>query len=177
VTFGRCKEIFTGVDGADAVAVCMLSTGLQSQQKIRKDLMDHDVGAGLDGLLWVTLVTIGTSFIHLHVVTALLLTLLFLIRLALALLFQVDLLAARLRSGILVNGRSSGFVGASHLGIFTFGRSSTLSLSFDLFLLLLLFQAVLVTVCGKVGLGLVRGELWWSRLLGIPVPQLARNVA
>jgi hypothetical protein len=131
--------------------------------------MDHDIGAWLDGLLWMALITIGrSSFIHLHVITALLLTLLLLVWLALALLFQIDLFAAGLWSRVLLSGRSSGVFGASHIGILALSRSSTLSFDFD-FLLFLFLKPVLVAVRSKVGFGLVRGKLRWSRLLRIPV--------
>lgn len=101
--------------------------------------MDHDIGAWLGGLLWVTLITIGTGFIHLHVVATLLFAFLLLIRLALAFLFQVDLLAASFGSGVLLGRRSSGIVSAGHFSVFTFNRSGALSLSLNLLLLLLLF--------------------------------------
>lgn len=127
--------------------------------------MDHDIWVWLSGLLGVALVAIRRgSIIHLHIVTTLLLELLLFLILAFTLF---DILAASLRGSIVVCSWASIVVCSGHGGIFAFSRSGTLDLLFLLFLLL--FDAVLVTIRIEIGLGLIRGELGWSLLLGIPV--------
>jgi hypothetical protein len=109
--------------------------------------------------------TCALGIVHLHIVLATLLTfalLLFVLTLG---VLDVDLLAASLRLGVLVNGRSGSVFSASHGGIFAFHRSSLGLVFFVLFLL----DAVLITVCVEVGLGLLRRKLWRSRFLGIPI--------
>jgi hypothetical protein len=109
--------------------------------------------------------TCALGIVHLHIVLATLLTfalLLFVLTLG---VLDVDLLAASLRLGVLVNGRSGSVFGASHGGILAF-HGSSLGL---LFLFLFLLDAVLITICVEVGLGLLRREFWRSRFLGIPI--------
>lgn len=128
--------------------------------------MYHNVGVMLNGLLRVLLFTIGRlRLVHLHVIAAFFLALFILVIFALA-LFDIDLLAFGVCSFLL--GRSSSLFTASHLGVFAISGSSVLSFYLLLFILLLV-DTVLVTICGQVRFGLVRGELWWSRLLRIPV--------
>lgn len=127
--------------------------------------MDHNIGVILRDLLRVLLFTIRISLIHFHIIIATFLDLLFLLIFALAVL-NVDLLTA---SFLVFLGRGSRCVfGTSHVGIFTLGRYAfSLGLSFCL-LLFFFVGAVLIAVCDEVGFGLVRRELWGSRLLGIP---------
>jgi hypothetical protein len=130
-------------------------------------LMDHHIWVLLGGLLGVTLVAVRRgSIVHLHIITALLLSLLIFLILAFTVL---DIFAAGLRGSIIVCNWESSFVCSGHGGIFTLNGSGALSLNLFFLFLLLLFDAVLVPVRIEIGFGLIRGELGWGRLLGIPV--------
>jgi hypothetical protein len=103
------------------------------------------------------------TFVHFHVVVSTLFTLLFFI-FTLG-VFNVDLLAAGLGLCILIVCGSSSVFTTSHGSVIALYRSGLGLLLFILFLL----DAVLVAVCVEVGLGLLGWELWWGRLLGIPI--------
>jgi hypothetical protein len=101
--------------------------------------------------------------VHLHIVIAALLTLLlFLVVLA---VFNIDLLAALF---VIVCGGSSCVLRASHGGVFA--RCTVFGFDFLFLFLVLLVRSVLLAVCGKIGLWLLRRELRRCRLLRIPEP-------
>lgn len=133
---------------------------------VAANLVDHHICAVLllnTRLLRCLLLTVcALAFVHFHVIVATLFSLLFLI-FALG-VFNVDLLAAGLRLGILVVGGACSIFSTCHCCILAFYRGSIALLLFVLFLL----DAVLVAICVKIGLGLLRRELCWCRLLGIP---------
>lgn len=114
------------------------------------------------------LITTGSlRLVHLHIIVTTFLALaLFLLVFALSLL-EIDLLAAGFRNGVVVDGRSSSLLATGHFGVLALGGRTFESLGL---LLLFLLGTVLVAVCNAlIGLGLVRGELWGSRLFRIPV--------
>ena len=128
--------------------------------------MHHNIGVGCDGLLGMSLVTAGgAGLVHFHVLASFVFALFLIIVFFLAVL-NVDLLTSRLRSSIVVGSGSGSVLTTRHLGVLALRSSSG---SFSLFLLFLLFGAILVAVCYKVGFGLVRGELRRSTLFRIPV--------
>jgi hypothetical protein len=128
--------------------------------------VDHDICAVLrtPTLLLGLLAAVGSAclaFIHLHVVVALV----FLLVILTFRVLNVNVFAASIRLGVVVDCRTSCVFAAVHGSVFA-TNGSTL----DLFVVLvvLLLNAVLVAVCNKVGLGLLGGELCGSRLLGVP---------
>jgi hypothetical protein len=132
------------------------------------DLVHHHVCAGLQnsGLLlsWLVTGSIWVSLVHLHVLFGALLALLLLVVFR---VLDVNLLAAGFGLGVVVVGGAGGILSACHGGIFALSNDA---LAFDFLLLFFLFlDAVLVSVCVEVGLGLLRRELGRCRLVGIPV--------
>jgi hypothetical protein len=117
-------------------------------------------------LSWLVTGSIWVSLVHLHIFFGALLALLLLIVFG---VLDVNLLAAGLGLGIVVVGGAGGILSACHGGIFALSNDA---LAFDFLLLLLFFlflDAVLVSVCVEVGLGLLGRKLWRCRLVGIPV--------
>jgi hypothetical protein len=138
--------------------------------------VDHDILV-LKRLLWVLLFTSRLSLVHLHIVTSFLtlaLTLLFLLILTFT-LFNVDLLAAGFRHGIIIARRPGCVLATGHVLIFSWNGDSTFG-TFDFILFFLFLGAILVAVClGGIGFGLVGWELGGCRLLGIPVSILVSS--
>lgn len=134
----------------------------------RARLVNHDIRAVLlllhiARLLLSLLVTVGRArlaIVHLHIV----LTALFLILLLAFGVLDIDVLTAIRLALIVFRGRACSLLATGHCGVFALD-CSTLSL---LVLFILFFDSVLVTVCVKIGLRLLRRVLRRCRLLRIP---------
>ena len=131
--------------------------------------MNHDIGRS-GGLILMLLAIRIAGFVfgvvHLHVIVALAFTFtleIFLLIFVLAAL-DIDVFTASLRDSV-VTCRTSSFVSPSHLCVFALALGG--DFLFQL-LFVLLLGSILVTVGNKVGLGLVRRELWGSRGFRIP---------
>jgi hypothetical protein len=130
--------------------------------------VNHDIGL----FRWDTRVlghlllsTGAFRIVHLHVILATFLALTLLLFVLTLGVLDVDLLAASLGLSVLVDGGAGSVFGASHGSILAFHGSSL----FFFLLILFLLDAVLIAICGEVGLGLLWGELRRGRLLGIPI--------
>jgi hypothetical protein len=114
-------------------------------------------------LSWLVTSSVWVSLIHLHVLLGTLLALLLLIVFG---VFNINLFTAGFGLGVVVVGGAGGILSACHGGIFALSNNA---LAFDFLLFFLFLDAVLVSVCVEVGLGLLRWELGRCRLVGIPV--------
>jgi hypothetical protein len=123
---------------------------------------------GTSSLCLGWLVTVGSAclaLVHLHVIISALLAFFLLIVFR---VFNVNLLTASFGLGILVVGGACSILSACHGGILTLG-SNTFALGLLGLLFFLFLNTILVSVCGEVGLWLLRGELRGCRLVGVPM--------
>jgi hypothetical protein len=167
----RKMVLFQSSPNAFAVVMNKKSGGQHSRSAAV--LVHHNVCAVLlldtSWLLLGWLVTGGSiwvSLVHLHVVVSAFLALALLLLIVFRVL-DVNLFAAGFGLSVVVIGGACSILSTCHGGIFALG-SDTLAFNF-LLLLLLFFDAVLVSVGVEVGLRLLRRELGRCRFVGIPV--------